>query len=791
MVPIHITYWSSRNPETLDHAPTISGFTPINRPANGQLLPDSEEPELRNPSQATCSSVKGKKRGVNQLVAPPNTAKKPRKAPQPRQSKKTNAKKADRPDISTQFTVTKNPNRCRSSGEVKEGVGDPGPDGTDLKRRQATNVGVQLSVKTLDKLASFRYQAEPGTETQDPYAVPPSGQPQDDEELEHNDTGFMPSTVATFPHVLGSATMAEEAGFVNGRPIMDVDEEFPLFTNHMDGLLVNFGDDPDSSDDNMDHLLSSIISGTVKPDSGGLPPGTHSLDDDISNHNHANGVIPRTKPVDQSLGHAGTGTCPPQHQGTTHAEQYRDEKDDACSFRTALTDQNAVDDGETDHHLPDPDVYSEYHEDDIEVGSRRKPISILSALKTCGEQMMDEFEHFFLAEMAEEGSPQMPAVQESFEPPSDLQIPFDVDDDNSQTNEVYDPNLQYSSPPLKTNVNPPMVYGSTFYGLTTMDAFRQLDTRSSPAPELGSGDVAVDDNAEDANTYLTAEEDLLDDDIDPEVLDLADRASKATRQTLLAPFPDIPTTPKLQWRSPVTYKSTQSSSPAHLVHLNSTPAPIRRPKSSVLVVNSTRSQVTATQVNSTPSQGAVTHIWPCPSQTRAPEATLEVAKHLVGFDSNGNALPFVRHPFPTKVLDRSPILGLSSSPLLRTCFRIGEALNAATIASHTNLDPLIELYARVTYSQRVGAEQFFQFADLFRSDRPPFLNGTYVGWKAVDLWDCDSKYFLGESGRGKIARCVGRLKRDEVNKGSWKMVVLSIWEASWDDVGYVKGIVCS
>ena len=700
---------------------------------------------------------------MNQLVTAPNTAKKPRKAPQARQPRRASANTLGHPDINPQFPITKGANRSRSSVKIRKGAGHLEPDGIELKRRQAANVEVQLSTKTMDKLASFRYQAAPAVESQDPYTFPPSGQPQEDNEPNHSYTGVMRSNAATFPDALGSALVTEDAATVDVQAHsstqaseMDVDEEFPLSTSHMDGLLVNSGEDSDSSEESTDLLLSGILSGTVKPDSGGLLSGIHDSDDDTSHHIHANDIITRAEPKYQNTGH------------------------DAYTFRTSLTVENELHGGEVGQSLPDLDVHFDCYEDDVEVGLRCTPISTPSVLKTCGEQMMDDFEEYFLDEMEEECYPQILAVQESFEPPSDMQLPFDDDKENkSQTNEVYNPNLQYSSPLPKTIVSSGRVNGSTLYGSTTMDAFRQLDTGSSPALRFSSPGAAIDDA-----------DDFLDNEIDLEVLDLADRASKTTHLTLLAPLPKVPLTPKLQWRSPVTYESIQSSFPAPTVHLDLSPAPTRRPAPTAPAVNSTLVPAVTSQVNPPPSPLAAAKT-SRPTQVRVSENALQVAKHLVAFGANGNALPVVRPPFPKKVPDRSPILGLSSSPLLRTCFRIGEALNAATVASHTNLDPLIELYARVTYSQRVGVEQFFQFADLFRSDRPPFLNGLYVGWKGVDLWDCDSKYFLGQSGNGKIARCVGKLKRDETNRGSWKMVVLSIWEASWGDVGYVKGIVCS
>ena len=166
--------------------------------------------------------------------------------------------------------------------------------------------------------------------------------------------------------------------------------------------------------------------------------------------------------------------------------------------------------------------------------------------------------------------------------------------------------------------------------------------------------------------------------------------------------------------------------------------------------------------------------------------------HLVPFNINGEPLPFARPPFPKPIRDRSPILGLTNRAVLRTCFRIGEALNAAAVASRTNSDAVIELYARIIHSEREaekGFKQFFQFGDLF-TEKPPYLSATYSLWKGVGLWHMDSKVFLGEEGRGKMARALGRIKKREKG-GGCEMVVLSIWEVDWEDVGIAKGIVCS
>ena len=166
--------------------------------------------------------------------------------------------------------------------------------------------------------------------------------------------------------------------------------------------------------------------------------------------------------------------------------------------------------------------------------------------------------------------------------------------------------------------------------------------------------------------------------------------------------------------------------------------------------------------------------------------------HLVPFNVNGEALPFMRPPLPAPIRDRSPILGLTNRTVLRTCFRIGEAVNAAAAASRSNTDAVFELYARVLSSEREasgGFKQSFQFGDIF-TDKPPYLSATYSLWKGVGLWDVDSRVFLGEGGRGKMARVVGRIKRCESGKG-FEIVVLSVWEVDWEDVGAAKGIVCS
>lgn len=150
--------------------------------------------------------------------------------------------------------------------------------------------------------------------------------------------------------------------------------------------------------------------------------------------------------------------------------------------------------------------------------------------------------------------------------------------------------------------------------------------------------------------------------------------------------------------------------------------------------------------------------------------------------------PIVRKPFPPSILDRSPIFGASQGVVLRTCFRVGEALVTGSHAVRNGKDVVIELYARVTSSWREpspGRKQYMIFKDLYH-DNPPYLEGTFELWQQSQLWDLDSKVMLESSnGAGVMCRAIARMRRDGQK---WRLEVLSVWEASWDDINFAVGI---
>lgn len=108
-------------------------------------------------------------------------------------------------------------------------------------------------------------------------------------------------------------------------------------------------------------------------------------------------------------------------------------------------------------------------------------------------------------------------------------------------------------------------------------------------------------------------------------------------------------------------------------------------------------------------------------------------------------------------------------------------------AVRANKNVLIELYARVTKSKREnhpGRKQSFVFKDLYH-DKPPHLAGTFELLGQSQLWDLDSKAFLTIRPGGVLCRAIGRMKREVCE---WRMDILNIWEASWEDITAVAGV---
>lgn len=152
--------------------------------------------------------------------------------------------------------------------------------------------------------------------------------------------------------------------------------------------------------------------------------------------------------------------------------------------------------------------------------------------------------------------------------------------------------------------------------------------------------------------------------------------------------------------------------------------------------------------------------------------------------------PFARPDFPATMRDRSPIIGLSAQTFLRVCFRVGEMFKEGGRCEALNHNAVIELFARVTFSSReVGTtKQHFQFADLWH-DRPPYPTGLLANYKSSGLTETESRVFIGASGVGVMARCLGTLKREKKSGSGWLLHICSIRQADWEEIRWTRRIV--
>ena len=153
--------------------------------------------------------------------------------------------------------------------------------------------------------------------------------------------------------------------------------------------------------------------------------------------------------------------------------------------------------------------------------------------------------------------------------------------------------------------------------------------------------------------------------------------------------------------------------------------------------------------------------------------------------SEDNPLPpFARPAFPTRVPDGSPVPGVTADTVLRTCFRIGEALRAGATCDGTGQDAVVELFARVKSSSREDGttKQHFELADLFH-DRPPFVSGVLDEHRASRLQATESAQLLGHDAQGRMVRCLGRLKR---GPHGWCITMINIRATHWAEIRRTK-----
>ncbi|KAI8199796.1 hypothetical protein K4K52_008647 [Colletotrichum sp. SAR 10_76] len=170
------------------------------------------------------------------------------------------------------------------------------------------------------------------------------------------------------------------------------------------------------------------------------------------------------------------------------------------------------------------------------------------------------------------------------------------------------------------------------------------------------------------------------------------------------------------------------------------------------------------------------------------------AKHTGIVSPNPSAssgmTPITRPLFPKKTRDRSVVVGLSTTVILRTCFRIGELLNAHTKCARDKQDVVMELFARIRNSSRESTSktQHFELKDIF-TDRKPFLYGVLKDWKSGGLVDSQTQALVGRDWEDKLCRCICKLVEDKKSPIGRSAQILSISETTWDDVRFALRIV--
>lgn len=130
---------------------------------------------------------------------------------------------------------------------------------------------------------------------------------------------------------------------------------------------------------------------------------------------------------------------------------------------------------------------------------------------------------------------------------------------------------------------------------------------------------------------------------------------------------------------------------------------------------------------------------------------------------------------------------MTANTVLRTCFRIGEAIYSGNRSLGPGHQVVLELYARVKSSWREDGtvKQHFVFQDLYH-DKPPFMDSVHETWKGVTVWDQECARFIGPEAVGSMCRVVGDVRRKSGSK--MEIVVKSIRKTTWAEVEYIAGI---
>jgi hypothetical protein len=237
-------------------------------------------------------------------------------------------------------------------------------------------------------------------------------------------------------------------------------------------------------------------------------------------------------------------------------------------------------------------------------------------------------------------------------------------------------------------------------------------------------------------------------------------------------------------------------------------AEYRTPESSMPAING--SSIDPRPGNRNPPQATLPKVSACPHPSpqhfKTPPKPIQAPLASMS--------PFLRSSLPQLASSQSVLPSLIPHRRIPTLFRIAEVYRLLASIPPRAPPQRIELYASVISSRRDFHKktQEFTFADLFFPQRPPYLSGSSIAWVLCELFDEDSEPFMNTASGGRLCRAIV-----QVSKNSWKtnarqvgsssvtmqggsqgsgkeadaldVEVLNIWEATWDDVKYVRGVV--
>ncbi|EMR11339.1 hypothetical protein PNEG_00368 [Pneumocystis murina B123] len=135
--------------------------------------------------------------------------------------------------------------------------------------------------------------------------------------------------------------------------------------------------------------------------------------------------------------------------------------------------------------------------------------------------------------------------------------------------------------------------------------------------------------------------------------------------------------------------------------------------------------------------------------------------------------PIARNPFPLTILGKSVISGLSSNDtLLRTCFRVGEALKVSNLQKNSMIIYLIEFFGIIKEFNKEKSLFTYVIADLFHPLRGPYIYASYHDYHITITFQ-----------NNDIVRILGVFKKNRTRN---EINVIKMYPCTWEKIQHIK-----